>query len=166
MGLNIIKEVAALGRMAIPALKQKYTEVFGEEPRSNNKQWLIRRIAWRLQANQEGGLAERARQTALEIANDADLRMMAPRDCRSNAELALSARTSPSEAENSRSLPPQGTRLTRRYKGRLVEVTVAADGFEYEGEHYKSLTAVASRITGAHWNGYHFFGLSKKGRDR
>ena len=62
-------------------------------------------------------------------------------------------------------LPP-GTFLTRRYKGRLVEVMVAEDGFEYEGEHFKSLTAVANRITGAHWNGYHFFRLSKQEGDR
>jgi len=166
VGLNIIKEVAALGRMAIPALKQKYTEVFGEGPRSNNRQWLIRRIAWRLQANEEGGLAERARQKALELANDADLRMMAPRDGLALSGSALSSVRTLSNAESRRSALPPGTFLTRRYKGRLVEVMVAEDGFEYEGEHFKSLTAVANRITGAHWNGYHFFRLSKQEGDR
>jgi len=100
------------------------------------------------------------------MANDADLRMTALRDCQSIVGHAHSDFAGPNPAESDHSLPPLGTRLTRRYKGRLVEVTVSADGFEYEGEHYKSLTAVASRITGAHWNGYHFFGLLKKRRNR
>jgi len=57
--------------------------------------------------------------------------------------------------------PPVGTVLRRDYKGRLLQVTVLSDGFEYEGQLYKSLSAVTKAITGAHWNGYHFFGLSK-----
>ena len=53
--------------------------MFGEESRSNHKQFLFRRIAWRIQALAEGGLSERARRRALEIANDADLRIRAPK---------------------------------------------------------------------------------------
>ena len=65
--------------MTVTQLRQKYVEVFGEETRSNNKQFLFRRIAWRIQALAEGGLSERARRRALEIANDADLRIRAPK---------------------------------------------------------------------------------------
>ena len=50
-----------------------------------------------------------------------------------------------------------GTGITRVFKGRLHEVTVQPDGFEYDGQFYKSLSAVAHAITGSHWNGYHFF---------
>lgn len=60
-------------------------------------------------------------------------------------------------------LPLPGTTLTRPYKGRLVEVRVLADGFVYEGEHFKSLSAVVKAVTGKHWNGYHFFGLRSSG---
>lgn len=60
MKLNITKEVAALEQMTVGQLQQRYVEVFAEPVRSRHKQYLIRRIAWRLQANAEGGLSERA----------------------------------------------------------------------------------------------------------
>ena len=60
-------------------------------------------------------------------------------------------------------LPMPGTVITRQYKGRMLNVKVLRDGFEFEGEAYKSLSAVAKAITGTHWNGYHFFGLRKVG---
>ena len=59
--------------------------------------------------------------------------------------------------------PLPGTLITRSYKGRLIRVQVLANGFEFEGEHYASLSAVAKQITGSHWNGYKFFHLSKTG---
>jgi len=59
-----------------------------------------------------------------------------------------------------------GMVLKREYKGRTVRVTVLADGFEWEGERYKSLTAVAKAVTGKHWNGFHFFNLRNNGGDR
>ena len=52
-----------------------------------------------------------------------------------------------------------GAVLTRTYKGERVSVTVLDNGFEYDGDVYRSLTAVARAVTGSHWNGYHFFGL-------
>jgi hypothetical protein len=61
-------------------LKETYRELFGEQSRSNHKQFLFRRIAWRIQANAWGGLSERARQRALEIADDSDLRIRAPKN--------------------------------------------------------------------------------------
>jgi hypothetical protein len=60
MKLNLAKELAALKQMTVGQLQQQYVEVFGEPVRSRHKQYLIRRIAWRLQANAEGGLSERA----------------------------------------------------------------------------------------------------------
>jgi hypothetical protein len=77
---QIRQEIEALRSLTTAQLKQKYREVFGEESRSNHKQFLFRRIAWRIQANAWGGLSERARQRALEIADDADLRIRAPKD--------------------------------------------------------------------------------------
>lgn len=52
-----------------------------------------------------------------------------------------------------------GTVLARQYKGRTITVTVLEDGFEYAGEVFRTLSAVAKAVTGSHWNGYHFFGL-------
>ena len=63
-------------------------------------------------------------------------------------------------------LPVPGTVLTRPYKGRQIRVQVLANGFEFEGEVFRSLSAVAKKITGGHCNGYLFFGLGKsKGGD-
>ena len=58
-----------------------------------------------------------------------------------------------------------GTLLTREYKGRTVQVRVLPDGFEFDGDVYRSLSAVARKVTGAHWNGYHFFGASGRRRE-
>jgi len=162
MTLNVAKEVAAMQRMTVGELKQKYAEVFGEAARSGNKQWLIKRVAWRMQANAEGDLSERGRRRALELANDADLRMTPPREPKTKAEPAPAiqtvARTIPRNGDVR--LPMPGAVLTRDYKDEKIAVTVREDGFEYEGQLYKSLSAVAKAVTGKHWNGYHFFGLT------
>jgi hypothetical protein len=75
--------VAALRRYSIRELRVRYAALFGEETRTtNNKVWLVKRIAWRLQALADGDLSERARQRALELANDADVRLSAPNNRR------------------------------------------------------------------------------------
>lgn len=53
-----------------------------------------------------------------------------------------------------------GTTLRRQYKGHEYHVTVLPNGFEYDGRAYRSLSAIAHAISGAHWNGYHFFGIA------
>jgi hypothetical protein len=55
-----------------------------------------------------------------------------------------------------------GTRLVREWRGHAHTVFVHENGFEYEGEHYRSLTVIAERITGAHWSGPRFLGLTKR----
>jgi hypothetical protein len=55
-----------------------------------------------------------------------------------------------------------GTTLVRQWRGHSHAVLVRDDGFEYEGQHYRSLTVIAKRITGAHWSGPRFFGLTKR----
>ena len=71
-------EIDGLRHQTVGQLKVKYREVFGHESRSNHKQFLVRRIAWRLQANAEGDLSERARQRALALAQEAEMRIRAP----------------------------------------------------------------------------------------
>jgi len=60
-------------------------------------------------------------------------------------------------------MPKTGTMLVRQWRGHAHTVLVRADGFEYEGQHHRSLTVIAERITGAHWSGPRFFGLTKRG---
>jgi len=71
--------IEELRRLNIAGLKQKYLLLFGAESKSSNKAFLFRRIAWKMQAQVEGGLSERALQRAGEIADEADLRVRAPK---------------------------------------------------------------------------------------
>ncbi|MEW4530627.1 DUF2924 domain-containing protein [Maioricimonas sp. JC845] len=172
--LTITEELARLQGMTVGDLKQAFARLFGEEARSGNRQWLIKRIAWRIQANAEGDLSERARRRALELADDADLRMKAPcvsRSSKKGTTPVLDA-TRPLPAMRDERLPTPGNVLTRVYKGKTIIVTVRTNGLEYEGTTYRSLSAVARAVTGTHWNGYHFFGLRRStdsttdGRDK
>ena len=159
------KEIEALSRMTVGQLREKYLELFGEESRSNHKQFLFRRIAWRIQALAEGGLCERARRRALEIANDADLRIRAPktlfgRDTKLDPKMSVSAKV-PAELDSR--LPPPGSYLEREYKGRLIIVKILVGGFEFEGKVYRSLSAIARAVTGTKWNGFLFFNIASAG---
>ena len=162
MRLNIGKEVAALKRMSVAELRARYAEVTGEATRCRHKDYLVRRIAWHIQARAEGGLSERARKRARELAATSDVRLTAPRGKPPAGPAKVSAiHVSPDDR-----LPMPGAVVTRKYKGRDIEVRILPDGFEYEGEVYRSLSAVAKAVTGTHWNGYHFFRLGRKGGSR
>jgi hypothetical protein len=117
-----------------------------------------------LQALREGDLSERARRRAMELANDADLRLNPPRGAAPVRSIQDVIVTGPIRVAADDRLPTPGALLKREYKGRAVQVRVLPDGFEYDGEVYRSLTAVARKVTGSHWNGYHFFGLQAPAR--
>lgn len=166
MAIDVGREVAALRRMTAKQLRDRYVTVFGEETRANNKAWLVKRIAWRLQANAEGNLSERAKRRADVLANDADLRLFPPRSTVGTAPAGSTAELPIPISKADHRLPPPGTILTRKYKGGLVRVQILADGFEYEGEVYGSLSAVAKAVTGSHCNGFLFFRLGNYGGDQ
>jgi len=63
---------------------------------------------------------------------------------------------------DSRIVLKTGTTLLRQWRGRAHTVLVRENGFEYEGQHYRSLTVIAEEITGAHWSGPRFFGLTRR----
>lgn len=145
--MNIESEVARMVAMTVSELREKYHEVFGEDTNTRNKQWLIKRIAWRMQANAMGGLSERAKRRAAELANDADVRVLPPK---SQPTIAFAPRADVAG-------PVAGTDITRMYKGRRLIVSVIEDGFVFEGQKFKSLSAVAKHITGSHCSGQAFF---------
>lgn len=162
MSVNVAKEVAALGRMTVKELRSRFAEAFGEATNAANKAWLVKRIAWRMQAMAEGGLSERARQRAAELANDADLRLTPPKAMPVTNATPVSTATGAMSIQGNGRLPIAGSIICRAYKGRDLQVRVLSKGFEFEGEVYKSLSAVAKKITGQHLNGYLFFRLRKE----
>jgi hypothetical protein len=161
MAINIGKEVAALRAMSVGQLCERYAELFGEACRTRHKAYLIRRIAWRLQAIAEGDLSERARLRAEELANDAEVRVTPPKGFDSRLRPG-GASPGPNIASTDPRLPSPGTAIVRKYKGRTLRVLVLPDGLEFDGNRYKSLSAVAKAVTGSHCNGYRFFRLEGK----
>jgi hypothetical protein len=167
MSLNINREVAHMKRMTTCELKDRYESVCGEPPRSHNRDWLVKKIAWRLQANEEGGLPERVRQRALAMADDADLRKRPSRDFTSQFQAANEQTCLVADEDRDERLPPPGTILTKTYKGRTLTVLVRQSDFEFNGEIYSTLSAIANAVTGSHVNGFTFFKLNrKKGANR
>src|SRR5262249_31418131 len=156
-------EIAGLQRMSVKRLREKYVDIFGEATLAANKAWLVKRIAWRMQAQAEGDLSERARQRAAELANDADLRLNPPKilPLRPAQERPVRMEERPAPVLTDERLPPPGTVLTRAYKGESVQVKILTTGFEFGGEVFPSLSAVAKRITGSHCNGFAFFHLTE-----
>jgi hypothetical protein len=154
--LNLVNEVAALQRLSVGQLRQRFAELFGETTQASNRTWLVKRIVWRIQALAEGDLSERARRRAQELARDADLRLNPPRP-QTGTPAEPQTLVAPTPAAADPRLPPPGTILTRPYKGQILQVQVLTDGFAYAGSVYPSLSAVAKAITGSHTNGFLFF---------
>ena len=132
-------ELATLSSLPITTLRQRWTEGYGSTPPDRiGRLFLMRAIAHHLQEKALGGLKPSLLQVLTKLAEDA----AAGKDVAPPPVIAK-----------------PGTRLIRQWQGRTHEVTVAEDGVFYDGRLYRSLSAVASAITGAHWSGPRFFGL-------
>ncbi len=152
MSTSVTASICALQEKPVHELKKKYREVFdGEEPRSSNRMFLIRRISFRIQEVEYGGLGAEPRARLEELKSEINpLGKILDR-----AHKKTRARFNGRDPR----LPPPGATLRRVYKDRVIEVGVRQKGFEYDGRLFVSLTAVAREVTGAHWNGFLFFNL-------
>src|SRR5258706_4806460 len=136
-GLGVIGEVARLKTMTAVSLRKRYDELCpGQEPRSNNHSYLLKKIAAKLQE-----------QPGLEKGDAA-------------GSVSLDGRSPHWDPR----LPAPGAILTKKYKDRDLKVLVAKDGFEFEGTRYRSLSAIARKVTGTPWNGFLFFNLIPSGK--
>ncbi len=154
---HVANELAALGGMTGVQLVDRFEELFGRPAGRRSREYLRKRIAWEIQARLEGGLSERALQRIDELA------ALAPEHWRRaldpNGPARPSSTRSPVPASEPRDvrLPSVGTVITRLHAGVEHQVTILADGFDYQGERYRSLSKIARLITGTAWNGFHFF---------
>jgi len=161
---SVIAQIAAIQKMTVGQLREKWKELYdGEETRSCNKQYLFRRLCWRVQELQFSGLSERAKARIAELNKDDDLRFLPPRTWTPSA-IAAPAPTSrqPGYIVRDPRLPSPGSVITREYHGREIRVAVLEKGFEWEGRPYRSLSAVAHAVTGQKWNGLLFMGLTRR----
>jgi len=160
---SVARRVAAWPRMTTAQLRREYATVFGEPTASGNKGWLVRRLAWKVQADATGvSLSPAARARADELAAGCTLRLTPPAE-RSPEPGTTSTAVTVAPADPR--LPPPGTVLTRRYKGRVLRVEVRADGFALDGTVHPSLSAAAKAASGSHCNGFRFFGLTCGGQE-
>ena len=171
--IDIQAQLAAMHKMTSTQLREKYAELFGERSRSGNRLWLLRRCAWRLQSLAEGGLSERAIKRAKELARDQDIRTTAPKGMRmapldrpADVQRPAGQYIPRTPGKHDPRLPMPGGQLKRVYKGHLYIVNVLENGFEFDGQRYHSLSAVAHAISGGHWNGYRFFNITDADADR
>ena len=164
-------QLAALETMNVPALAEKYRELYGEPTRSRNRAYLKKRLAWRIEASFQGDLSQgaiaRIQQLGDQLPERWQMRLGQPAsepaaagDAATKLDAALSTATT--EPRDPR-VPPVGTVVRRVFDGKTHEVTVCVEGFEYEGRRYKTLSAIANQIAGSRWNGFLFFGLKKRG---
>ena len=162
MTIDIERERAELEGLCIGDLRLRYEQVFGEVSTSRHRHYLIKRILWGIQANAYGGLSDAALARAKELADTAQLRLTAP----ANPPLGhgqMITLLAPAGIRESNSEPVPGTQLERMYKGQKIVVTIMENGVRWNGELYRSLSAVAKAVTGSHWNGKAFFGMKRKG---
>jgi hypothetical protein len=157
---SVARELAALTKMNMAALRARYREAFGEDTTSHNAAYLRKQLAWRIQELAEGGLSDRVRARIAELQGSAPLRERPP----GVASAAPAAAQAIASAARDPGLPPVGTTLRRTYLGAMHEVTVTEDGFVYRGKTHASLSTIAKIITGTTWNGRLFFGLTTRKR--
>ncbi|MBN2717048.1 MAG: DUF2924 domain-containing protein [Deltaproteobacteria bacterium] len=157
---EVTARLAALQEQTVSQLRETYLEVFNEPTRSRNKDYLRKKIAWRIQELAEGGRSARAKDQITKLAAEAPARWRRPQ----GASQVIPFLEKPAAKRDPR-LPEEGVTVTRIYKGTTHNVTVLDDGFEYQGTRYQSLSMIAREITGTNWNGFLFFGLQKRSKE-
>ncbi|MEJ5368048.1 MAG: DUF2924 domain-containing protein [Bryobacteraceae bacterium] len=161
--------IATLAAMNVPALREEHRKVFGKEPASSHRQFLFRKIAWRLQADAEGWQPDGLLELARGIARNSPLRNRVVTNASKRHAGLPPEQTAVATIEPDRDprLPMPGGWIMKQYKGRSHVVQVLDDGrFAYNDRRYTSLSAIAQEITGTKWNGLLFFGLTEKENGR
>ena len=145
---SVLKEITGLYNLSAKALRDRFRTLFPEQSPPTNRDFLIRRIAYKLQAEAFGDISEQAKDTLARLKTEL------------NPLKDLAKKPQPKAGKRaSRRAPLPGTTIEKTYKGRLIRVAVLDKGFEYNGKPYRSLSAVAREVTGVHQSGFVFFQL-------
>jgi len=141
---SILGRLAALKSTPTKELKAQWRELFESEPPAFNRRYLESRLAYRIQELAYGGLKPETIRRLEMLGEQLDGGNITLRRIRADLK------------------PITGTKLIREWQGVEHTVTVLADGYEWQGQPYRSLSAVARAITGTRWNGWIFFGLKSR----
>lgn len=134
---ELIKQrLAELEAMDIKALKDEWHRYFDYKPPRYQREYMLPRIAYHVQALALGGLSQNARNKLKRLAFKDQVKMQ------------------------DKYQPSPGTRLVREWNGKRYDAIVCEDGFEYDGKRHKSLSNIAEQIVGCKRSGPEFFGLT------
>jgi hypothetical protein len=137
--MEVSRMLEALPALSPAELRSEWRRLYRSQPPRLSRDLLIRAIAYRIQELRYGGLSKATRR-----------------------KLAALVNARQPDGEITVQKISRGTRLVREWNGRTHTVTVKEEGFTYAGRSYRSLTAIAHEITGAHWSGPRFFGLARQ----
>ena len=137
--LELSQKIVALSDLTAQQLRDEWRRLYRGQPPRLSRDLLVRAIAYRMQELDYGGLSKATQRKLLTLAKELEANGVA--------------------ADPGPRLRP-GARLIREWRGRTHTVVVTQDGFEYAHKNYSSLTKIAHAITGAHWSGPRFFGLT------
>ena len=138
--------------MPVSDLVARYEQLFGKPPRVKHREHLWKRCAWKVQEIRFGGLSEVAKRRLDELIAEIDLPLG---DNQRTVTGRLRGAPKPGD-------PTVGTTVTRIWKGQEICATAVDGGWECDGVVYRSLSAVAIAVTGAHWSGPLFFNLRQR----
>jgi hypothetical protein len=136
--LNILKQIISLQDKKLSELKALWEKMFDHVPAVSSREYMIAKIAYRIQELAYGGVDE--------VTKD-------------KIQAAAKEIKNPKAVHSKKFRPMTGTKIMKEYKGNIIEILVVSDGFSYAGEVYKSLSSIATKITGTKWNGLKFFGI-------
>jgi len=145
---TIVARITALKAAPTPDLRTLWRDLFETDPPRQNRRFLESRLAYRIQELEYGELKPSIVERLEALGEELDGGRAEVRKRRADDR------------------PIAGTRLIREYQGVEHCATVLADGFEYQGRPYKSLSAIARAVTGTRWNGWVFFGIRRSGTGR
>jgi hypothetical protein len=144
--IEVERQIAELVDQSTQDLRVAWREFHRtESPQGLSRDLLIRALAHRLQEQTHGGTSQAQRRRLQRLAREFEKGS-------GSSDPGIVLRT--------------GTTLVRQWRGHTHTVLVRENGFEYDGQHYRSLTVIAEKITGAHWSGPRFFGLTRRAGDR
>lgn len=159
------QEVAAISDLSRDELLALWEKAYGCRPPKGVKRGLLERsAAWHLQARRLGGHSRSSRKVLREAAHsicgstnesDSERSTAASGNGTRRQSMALAQKADGSARP---ALRP-GMRLVREWNGRMHAVDVTEEGFLFDDRTYRSLSAIAKRITGGHWSGPRFFGV-------
>ena len=153
LDMNIPNLINRLPQLSTAELAAEYERLYGRKPRYRNPVWMRKRIAYQVQVAAYGGLSGPARAELERLAADIQL-----------PDAPTRANVREHKPKKPKGHLRAGTTLQREWHGTSIRVEVLPDGFVYEGTHFKSLSAVAKHVTGQHWSGPRFFGLTRRSK--